>query len=89
MALVAMPPLRHQELREGIYFAAKSGRMCASDRAPAPTATQSLRRKNLKVYIQKWDRSNGAQPNKVLEFLPETFFMQNDAAKRSLRRDVR
>lgn len=65
---------------EGIYFAAKSGRMCAEQ---IVEASQSGRRvpseADLKVYIKKWDRKYGAT-YKVLEILQNIFY-SNDAAR--------
>ncbi|WP_216902915.1 geranylgeranyl reductase [Synechococcus sp. CCY 9618] len=65
---------------EGIYFAAKSGRMCAEEIVAASAAgTRIPTEKNLKVYIRKWDRKYGAT-YKVLELLQNIFY-SNDAAR--------
>jgi geranylgeranyl reductase len=65
---------------EGIYFAAKSGRMCAEviverseNGAKIPTA------EDLKAYIKKWDRTYGAT-YAVLDILQRVFY-RSDATR--------
>lgn len=65
---------------EGIYFAAKSGRMCAEEIVAASAAGSRIpTEKDLKVYLKKWDRKYGAT-YKVLEILQNIFY-SNDAAR--------
>ena len=65
---------------EGIYFAAKSGRMCAEEIvAASANGTKVPSEKDLKVYLKKWDRKYGAT-YKVLEILQNIFY-RNDAAR--------
>jgi geranylgeranyl reductase len=65
---------------EGIYFAAKSGRMCAEQIvAASANGTKIPTEKDLKVYLKKWDRQYGAT-YKVLEILQNIFY-RNDAAR--------
>jgi geranylgeranyl reductase len=65
---------------EGIYFAAKSGRMCAEQIVAASSnGTRIPTEKDLKVYIKKWDKKYGAT-YKVLELLQNIFY-RNDAAR--------
>jgi geranylgeranyl reductase len=65
---------------EGIYFAAKSGRMCAEEIVAASASGSRIpSEKDLKVYIRKWDRKYGAT-YKVLELLQNIFY-SNDAAR--------
>ena len=65
---------------EGIYFAAKSGRMCAEQIvAASANGTKVPSEKDLKVYLKKWDRQYGAT-YKVLEILQNIFY-RNDAAR--------
>ena len=65
---------------EGIYFAAKSGRMCAEQIvAASANGTKVPTEKDLKVYLKKWDREYGAT-YKVLEILQNIFY-RNDAAR--------
>ncbi|MDM7952106.1 MAG: geranylgeranyl reductase [Cyanobium sp. CZS 25K] len=65
---------------EGIYFAAKSGRMCAEEIVAASDSGNRIpTEKDLKVYIRKWDRKYGAT-YKVLELLQNIFY-SNDAAR--------
>lgn len=65
---------------EGIYFAAKSGRMCAEEIVAASDSGARIpTEKDLKVYIRKWDRKYGAT-YKVLELLQNIFY-SNDAAR--------
>ena len=65
---------------EGIYFAAKSGRMCAEE---IVAASQNGKRipseKDLKGYLRKWDRKYGAT-YVVLDLLQRIFY-RNDAAR--------
>jgi geranylgeranyl reductase len=65
---------------EGIYFAAKSGRMCAEEIVAASAGgTRIPTEKDLKVYIKKWDRKYGPT-YKVLEILQNIFY-SNDPAR--------
>jgi geranylgeranyl reductase len=65
---------------EGIYFAAKSGRMCAEEIVAASAGgTRIPSEKDLKVYLRKWDRKYGAT-YKVLELLQNIFY-SNDPAR--------
>nr|YP_002048921.1 Geranylgeranyl reductase [Paulinella chromatophora]ACB42711.1 Geranylgeranyl reductase [Paulinella chromatophora] len=65
---------------EGIYFAAKSGRMCAEQiLASSAGGTKIPNEKDLKVYLRNWDRKYGAT-YKVLELLQGIFY-RNDAAR--------
>jgi geranylgeranyl reductase len=65
---------------EGIYFAAKSGRMCAEQIVAAcANGSKIPTEKDLKVYLKKWDRQYGAT-YKVLEILQNIFY-RNDAAR--------
>jgi geranylgeranyl reductase len=65
---------------EGIYFAAKSGRMCAEEIVASSLAGKQIpTEKDLKVYLKKWDRKYGAT-YKVLELLQNIFY-RNDAAR--------
>jgi geranylgeranyl reductase len=65
---------------EGIYFAAKSGRMCAEQIVEASKGGQRIPSEaDLKKYIRKWDRQYGAT-YKVLEILQNIFY-RNDAAR--------
>jgi geranylgeranyl diphosphate/geranylgeranyl-bacteriochlorophyllide a reductase len=65
---------------EGIYFAAKSGRMCAEEIvAASANGSRIPSEKDLKVYLKKWDRKYGAT-YKVLEILQNIFY-SNDAAR--------
>jgi len=65
---------------EGIYFAAKSGRMCAEEIVAASGGgTRIPSEAELKVYLKKWDRKYGAT-YKVLEILQNIFY-SNDAAR--------
>ncbi|NBO27734.1 MAG: geranylgeranyl reductase [Synechococcaceae bacterium WBA_2_066] len=65
---------------EGIYFAAKSGRMCAEEIVHASLAGSRIpSEKDLKQYLKKWDRKYGAT-YKVLELLQNIFY-RNDAAR--------
>ncbi len=65
---------------EGIYFAAKSGRMCAEQIVAASASGAKIPSEaDLKVYIRKWDKQYGAT-YKVLEILQNIFY-RNDAAR--------
>jgi geranylgeranyl reductase len=65
---------------EGIYFAAKSGRMCAEEIVAASAGGSRIpSEKDLKVYLSKWDRKYGAT-YKVLELLQNIFY-SNDPAR--------
>jgi geranylgeranyl diphosphate/geranylgeranyl-bacteriochlorophyllide a reductase len=65
---------------EGIYFAAKSGRMCAEQIVAASQGGQRTPSEaDLKVYLKKWDHQYGAT-YKVLEILQNIFY-RNDAAR--------
>ncbi len=65
---------------EGIYFAAKSGRMCAEEIvAASANGTRIPTDKDLKVYIKKWDKAYGTT-YKVLEILQNVFY-SNDPAR--------
>ncbi len=65
---------------EGIYFAAKSGRMCAEEIVEASKNGQVIpSEKDLKKYLQKWDKKYGAT-YKVLEILQNIFY-SNDGAR--------
>ncbi len=65
---------------EGIYFAAKSGRMCAEQIVASSQAGQRIpTESDLKKYIKTWDRQYGAT-YKVLEILQNIFY-SNDAAR--------
>jgi len=65
---------------EGIYFAAKSGRMCAEEIVEASASGSRVpSERELKMYLKKWDRKYGAT-YKVLEILQNIFY-RNDAAR--------
>ena len=65
---------------EGIYFAAKSGRMCAEQIvAASANGSRIPTEKDLKVYIRKWDKAYGPT-YKVLEILQNIFY-SNDPAR--------
>ena len=65
---------------EGIYFAAKSGRMCAEQVVKASSNGSKIpSEKDLKVYLKIWDKQYGAT-YKVLEILQNIFY-RNDAAR--------
>ncbi len=65
---------------EGIYFAAKSGRMCAEQIVEASQGGKRVPTEaDLKKYLKKWDRQYGAT-YKVLEILQNIFY-RNDAAR--------
>ncbi|MEB3198969.1 MAG: geranylgeranyl reductase [Synechococcaceae cyanobacterium] len=65
---------------EGIYFAAKSGRMCAEEIvASSAGGSRVPSEKDLKVYLKKWDKAYGPT-YKVLELL-QAIFYSNDPAR--------
>jgi geranylgeranyl reductase len=65
---------------EGIYFAAKSGRMCAEQIVESSQGGKKVPSEaDLKKYLKKWDRQYGAT-YKVLEILQNIFY-RNDAAR--------
>lgn len=65
---------------EGIYFAAKSGRMCAEEVVAASKNGKTIPTEaDLKVYLKKWDRKYGPT-YKVLEILQNIFY-SNDPAR--------
>ncbi len=65
---------------EGIYFAAKSGRMCAEEIVQASQNGKIVPSENdLKRYLTKWDKKYGAT-YKVLEILQNLFY-SNDGAR--------
>lgn len=65
---------------EGIYFAAKSGRMCAEEIVAASKNGQRIPTEtDLKVYLKKWDKKYGPT-YKVLEILQNIFY-SNDPAR--------
>jgi geranylgeranyl reductase len=65
---------------EGIYFAAKSGRMCAEQIVEASANGSRIpTEKDLKGYLKTWDRKYGAT-YKVLEILQNVFY-SNDPAR--------
>ena len=65
---------------EGIYFAAKSGRMCAEQIVEDSQGGKSIPSENdLKKYLAKWDKKYGTT-YKVLEILQNIFY-SNDSAR--------
>ena len=65
---------------EGIYFAAKSGRMCAEQIVESSESGKKIPTEaDLKKYIKKWDKKYGAT-YKVLEILQNVFY-SNDGAR--------
>lgn len=65
---------------EGIYFAAKSGRMCAEQIVESSERGQRIPTEaDLKKYLKKWDKAYGAT-YKVLEILQNIFY-SNDPAR--------
>ncbi len=65
---------------EGIYFAAKSGRMCAEEIVEASNKGEKIPSENdLTNYLKKWDKKYGAT-YKVLEILQNIFY-SNDGAR--------
>lgn len=67
---------------EGIYFAAKSGRMCAEEVvAASENGTRMISENDLKEYIRKWDSKYGPTYF-VLDALQKLFYT-SDAARES------
>jgi geranylgeranyl reductase len=65
---------------EGIYFAAKSGRMCAEAIVEFAEAGKRIPTEaDLKVYIKRWDKQYGLT-YKVLDIL-QTVFYRSDATR--------
>jgi geranylgeranyl diphosphate/geranylgeranyl-bacteriochlorophyllide a reductase len=65
---------------EGIYFAAKSGRMCAEQIVESSGGGQRVPTEaDLKKYLKKWDKTYGPT-YKVLEILQNIFY-SNDPAR--------
>ncbi len=65
---------------EGIYFAAKSGRMCAEQIVESSENGKTIPNENdLKKYLKKWDKQYGTT-YKVLEILQNIFY-SNDGAR--------
>ena len=65
---------------EGIYFAAKSGRMCAEEIVSSSNKGQIIpSESDLKNYLKKWDKKYGTT-YKVLEILQNIFY-RNDSAR--------
>lgn len=65
---------------EGIYFAAKSGRMCAETIVEFSNAGQRVPTEDeLKVYLKRWDKKYGLT-YKVLDLL-QTVFYRSDATR--------
>ena len=65
---------------EGIYFAAKSGRMCAEEIVHASEGGKKIPSEaDLKLYLKKWDKKYGPT-YKVLEILQNIFY-SNDPAR--------
>jgi geranylgeranyl reductase len=65
---------------EGIYFAAKSGRMCAEAIVELSNKGQRMiTEDDLKVYIKRWDRTYGAT-YLVLDILQRVFY-RSDATR--------
>ena len=64
---------------EGIYFAAKSGRMAAEAVVErSQTGTVEVDENDLRVYLDKWDRKYWAT-YKVLDILQKVFYRSNPA----------
>ena len=64
---------------EGIYFAAKSGRMCAKPSEISKNGSVIPTEKQIKsTYLKRWDRKYGATA--VLDILQRIFY-RNDAAR--------
>lgn len=62
---------------EGIYFAAKSGRMCAEAIVEFAEGGKRIPTEHeLKVYIQRWDKQYGLT-YKVLDLLQNVFYRSN------------
>jgi len=65
---------------EGIYFAAKSGRMCAEAIVEfSQNNTRIPSESDLKVYLKRWDKKYGAT-YKVLDILQRVFY-NSDASR--------
>ncbi len=65
---------------EGIYFAAKSGRMCAEAIVEAANGGARIpTERDLKVYLNRWDKKYGLT-YKVLDIL-QTVFYRSDATR--------
>ncbi|MEL6554183.1 MAG: geranylgeranyl reductase [Cyanobacteria bacterium J06621_11] len=65
---------------EGIYFAAKSARMCAETIVElSNSGERALTEAELKTYIQKWDKEYGLT-YKVLDILQRVFY-RSDASR--------
>ncbi|KZV28129.1 geranylgeranyl diphosphate reductase, chloroplastic-like [Dorcoceras hygrometricum] len=64
---------------EGIYFAAKSGRMCAEAIVEGSSnGKRMIDESDLRVYLKKWDRTYWAT-YKVLDVLQKVFYRSNPA----------
>lgn len=62
---------------EGIYFAAKSGRMCAEAIVEVAEAGKRIPTEaDLKVYIKRWDKQYGLT-YRVLDILQNVFYATN------------
>ncbi len=62
---------------EGIYFAAKSGRMCAETIVEVSNQGARIPNENdLKLYLKRWDRQYG-MTYKVLDILQRVFYRSN------------
>ncbi|NEQ53776.1 MAG: geranylgeranyl reductase, partial [Leptolyngbya sp. SIO3F4] len=65
---------------EGIYFAAKSGRMCAETIVElSNSGERALSEKELKTYIKRWDKQYGTT-YLVLDILQRVFY-RSDATR--------
>jgi geranylgeranyl reductase len=65
---------------EGIYFAAKSGRMCAETIVEISNAGQKIPSESeIKLYLQRWDKKYGAT-YLVLDILQRVFY-RSDATR--------
>ncbi|KAI5074251.1 hypothetical protein GOP47_0010212 [Adiantum capillus-veneris] len=64
---------------EGIYFAAKSGRMCAEAIVEGSArGTRMIGESHLRVYLEKWDKTYWPT-YKVLDILQKLFYRSNPA----------
>ncbi|KAG6545365.1 hypothetical protein Mapa_013214 [Marchantia paleacea] len=64
---------------EGIYFAAKSGRMCAEAIVQGSgNGTRMINEADLRVYLEKWDKTYWPT-YKVLDILQKVFYRSNPA----------
>jgi Dehydrogenases (flavoproteins) len=62
---------------EGIYFAAKSGRMCAETIVETSNGGKRIpTEEDLKLYLKRWDRQYGLT-YKVLDILQRVFYRSN------------